>query len=188
MARLPFVTRDDIDEGEKGAYDAFLAARSQRPNSGSEGPYALLLHMPELAQRIESLRLYIRDEKSLRQDLQELVMITVAREMGCGYIWYAHAAAARKVGVRGDIIDNLRDNRELTGLSADEQTVVNYTRELLRSRKVSGATFDRAKERLGRRGTLTLTSLVACYAMMAYAMNALELEAPTRPGEPNLPL
>ncbi|MGH7303066.1 MAG: hypothetical protein ACRELZ_07235, partial [Candidatus Rokuibacteriota bacterium] len=79
MARIPLVTREQIAENEKPAYDAFMLSRANRPNIG---PYSLLLHMPELAQRLEALRTYIRDDTSLPQKLQELVMISVAREMG----------------------------------------------------------------------------------------------------------
>ena len=185
MARIPFATRDDIKESEKPAYDAFVKMRGTAPASG---PYALLLQMPEVAQRVESLRLYLRAEKSLSQPLQEIVMLTVAREMDCGYIWQAHAAAAREVGVRGDIVDNLREKRALTGLNPDEQAAVDFTRELLRDRKVSRATFDRASASFGQRGTLTLTNLIGCYATLAYVMNAYELEAPKHATEPGLPV
>ncbi|WP_089935167.1 carboxymuconolactone decarboxylase family protein [Candidatus Entotheonella palauensis] len=183
MARIPLVTREAIPESEKGAYDAFMESRGGRPNVG---PYSLVAHMPEMAQRLESLRTYIRAEESLPQKLQELVMITVAREMGCAFIWYAHAAAARDIGVRGDIIDNLREQKELTGPDADEQTVVNFTRELLQNRKVGQATFDAASNRFGQRGTMTLTNLVACYAVLAYNMSTYELEAPEHPTEKGL--
>ena len=183
MARIPFVTAADVPAAERPPYDAFLQARGGGMNSG---PYALLLHMPELAQRLEALRLYLRDEKSLPQKLQEIVMITVAREMDCAYIWYAHAAAARAAGVGGDIIDSIREKRPLTGLQPDEQTVIDFTQELLRSRKVSQATFDRAGKSFGKRGTLTLTNLVACYAQLAYNMNTYQLEAPVHPTEPAL--
>jgi 4-carboxymuconolactone decarboxylase len=188
MARIPFATRNDIDEDERAAYDRFVAARSQQwANTGPTGPYALLLHMPELAQRLESLRLYLRDEASLPQPLQELVMITVAREMDCAYIWNAHASAARTAGIHGEIVDAIRDKRPLSGLSAEQQVAVDYARELLRTRRVSQITYDRTVSHFGRRGTLTLTNLVACYAMLAYNMNALELEAPWHPTEPPLP-
>ena len=103
------------------------------------GPYSLLLHMPEMAQRLEALRTYIRGEASLPQKLQELVMITVAREMDCAFIWYAHAAAARQAGVRDDIVDNIREKRELTNLDPDELTVVHFTRELLQNRQGESA-------------------------------------------------
>ena len=134
MARIPLVTRDQIAEQEQAAYDAFMVSRANRPNIG---PYSLLLHMPEMAQRLEALRTYIRDEASLPQKLQELVMISVAGEMRCAFIWYAHAAAARQAGVRGDVVDDIRERRTPTNLDPEEQTVVDFTRELLQNRKVS---------------------------------------------------
>jgi 4-carboxymuconolactone decarboxylase len=180
MARIPLATRDQVVENEQPAYDAFMQSRAGRPNIG---PYSILLHMPEMAQRLEALRLCLRDEASLPPRLQELVMISVAREMGCAFIWYAHAAAARQAGVRSDIVDNIREKRPLTNLDPDEQAVVDFTRELLQSRKVSRTTFEAATARLGRRGTMTLTNLIACYAVLAYNMNAYELEAPAHATE-----
>ena len=183
MARIPLVTRDQVVEKEKPAYDAFMLSRANRPNIG---PYSLLLHMPEMAQRLEALRIYLRDETSLPQKLQELVMISVAREMGCAFIWYAHAAAARQAGVRDDVVDDIRENHALANLDPEEHTVVDFTRELLRDRKVSRPTFDAATARFGQRGTMTLTSLIACYAVLAYNMNTYDLEAPTHPTEKGL--
>jgi 4-carboxymuconolactone decarboxylase len=184
MARIPLVTRDQVAETEKPAYDAFMASRANRPNIG---PYSLLLHMPEMAQRLEALRTYIRAEASLSQKLQELVMISVAREMGCSFIWYAHAAPARQAGLRDDVVDSIREKRPPTNLDPEEQTVVDFTRELLQNRKVSRSTFDAATARLGQRGTMTLTNLIGCYAVLAYTMNTYELEAPAHPTEKPLP-
>ena len=180
MARIPLVTRDQVADQGKPAYDAFMQARAGRANVG---PYTLLLHMPEMAQKLEALRLCLRDEASLSPKLQEIVMISVAREMNCAFIWYAHAAAARKAGVRDEVVDDIRERRPLTGLDADEQAVVDFTRELLRDRKVSKATFDAATARFGQRGTMTLTNLIACYAVLAYNMNTYELEAPAHATE-----
>ena len=85
-------------------------------------------------------------------------------------------------------MDNLREKRALTGLDADEQAAVDYTRELLRDRKVSRTVFERASASFGQRGTLTLTNLIACYAVLAYNMNAYELAAPAHAIEPALPV
>ena len=185
MARIPLVTREHIPAQEKAAYDAFMQSRGGRPNVG---PYALLAHMPEMAQKLEAWRIALRDEASVPQKLQELVMLTVAREMDCAFIWYAHAAAARQAGVRDDIVDRLRAKQELPALDPAEQTVVQFTRELLQHRRVSQATFEAASKQFGQRGTMTLTNLVACYAALAYNMNTYELEAPAHPTEPALPV
>ena len=93
--------------------DAFMLSRANRPTSALT--------------RCSCICPYIRGEASLPPKLQELVMISVAREMSCAFIWYAHAAAARQAGVRDDIVDN-------GGLH----------RELLQNRKVSRPTFDAA--------------------------------------------
>jgi 4-carboxymuconolactone decarboxylase len=183
MARIPLVTREQITEKERPAFDAFMASRANRPNVG---PYSFLLHMPEMAQRLEALRMHLREEASLPQKLQELVMISVAREMSCAFIWYAHAAAARQAGVRDDIVDSIRERRPLTNLDPEEQVAVDFTRELLQNRKVSRPTFEAATTRFGQRGTMTLTNLIACYAVLAYNMNTYELEAPTHPTEKGL--
>jgi len=180
MARIPLVSRDQVAPNERPAYDAFMENRQGRPNVG---PYSLLLHMPKMAQRLEALRKYLRAETSLTQKVQELVMISVAREMGCAFIWYAHAAPARQAGLRDDIVDSIRDRRPPTNLAPEEQTVVDFTRELLQQRKVSRPTFEAATARFGQRGVMALTNLIACYAVLAYNMNTYELEAPTHPTE-----
>jgi 4-carboxymuconolactone decarboxylase len=124
----------------------------------------------------------------MSQKLQELVMITVAREMDCAFIWHAHAAAARQAGVRDAIVDNIRDKKALTNLAPNEQTVVDFARELLQHRRVSQRTFEAAITHFGQRGMMTLTNLVACYAVLAYNMNTYELEAPAHPTEKPLPV
>jgi 4-carboxymuconolactone decarboxylase len=108
--------------------------------------------------------------------------------MDCAFIWYAHAAVARQAGVRDDIVDSLREKRALTNLAPEELTVVHFTQELLRNRKVSQPTFDAAMTRFGQRGMMTLTNLIACYAVLAYNMNTYEVEAPTHPTEQALPV
>ena len=184
MARIALVTRGAVPANEHAAYDAFAAGRGGEPKIG---PYSIIAHMPEMAQRLEALRTYIRAEASLPQKLQELVMITVARDMNCAFIWHAHAAAARQAGVRDDIVDDTREKRALTDLTPEEQAVVTFTRELLQNRKVSRAAFDATTARFGQRGVMTLTNLIACYAVLAYNMNTYELEAPVHATEPGLP-
>ena len=85
-------------------------------------------------------------------------------------------------------MDAIRERRTPTNLEPEEETVVDFTREFLQNRKVSRPAFDAATARFGQRGTMTLTNLIACYAVLAYNMNTYELEAPTHPTEKALPL
>ena len=83
-------------------------------------------------------------------------------------------------------MDSVRERRALANLAPEEQTAVDFTRELLRNRAVSRPTFDAATARFGQRGTMALTNLIACYAVLAYNMNTYELDAPAHPTEPAL--
>ncbi|PYN54762.1 MAG: carboxymuconolactone decarboxylase, partial [Candidatus Rokuibacteriota bacterium] len=82
--------------------------------------------MPQAHLWATGLNHYLRDESSLPKKIQELAMLVTARELDCQHIWNAHAASARKAGVRSEIVDALRDRKELPVLAADEAAVVNY--------------------------------------------------------------
>ena len=98
--------------------------------------------MPEMAQRLEALRTYIRKEASLPQRLQKMVMPTVAREMNCGFIWYAHAVAARQAGVRGEIVDCIRE-----AATADRSRAGGADRREFRARTLAEAQSEQGQFR-----------------------------------------
>jgi len=104
-------------------------------------------------------------------------MLVTARENDCQYIWYAHAhaAAGRRAGLSDDLVNNLRDKRPLTGISAQESAVVEFGQEYFRTRRVSQAAFDAALSEFGVRGLAELTSLMGYYALLAFNINAFEM-------------
>ena len=116
MPRFPIASRDAVPPEQVDAFDAIVSAR------GGEvpefGPIAVQLHVPEIAQRGEVLRAYLRAEGStLPDNVAELAMITTARELDCQFIWHAHAAAGRRAGLSDALVDALRDKQELPPLS-----------------------------------------------------------------------
>jgi 4-carboxymuconolactone decarboxylase len=148
-----------------------------------------MLQVPELLQRGEHLRAYLRgDGSSLPPKVRELAMILTARELDCPFIWNAHAASARRAGVRDDIVNRLRDKQEVTGLAPDEAAVVNYGREFFRTHRVGQAAFDAARAQFGGRGLVELTNLMGYYALLAFNINAFGVGLPPEISEPPLPV
>jgi 4-carboxymuconolactone decarboxylase len=148
-----------------------------------------MINVPELMRRGEDFRGYLRgDDSCLPLKIRELAMILTARELDCQFIWNAHAALARKAGVRGDIVDHLRDQKELIGLTPDETAVVKYGREFFRTHRVSQATFDTALAQFGVRGLVELTNLMGYYALLAFNVNAFGVELPPETTEAPLPI
>ena len=113
------------------------------------GPGSVLIHVPKAHQWATLLNHYLREESSLTKKIQELAMLVTARELDCQHIWNAHAGSARKAGVPSELVDALRDRKQLPALAADEGAVVNYGREFFRTRRVSRGAFQAALEANG---------------------------------------
>ena len=79
MVRLTQISRDQVAEQHKGAFDEVAAA----PGGIGSGPTSILKNSPEMAKRAIHLSDYLRNESSLTKKVQELAMLTAARSMDC---------------------------------------------------------------------------------------------------------
>ncbi len=185
MARIPALTRESIPEGQRATFDELVQQRGGVPASG---PGSVMLNAPEVAKRALGLALHLRTETSLAPHIRELGMLVAARENDCQFIWNAHAPLARTAGLSDDIVNALRDKKELPGMAPDEDAVVSYGREFFRTHRVTQATFDAALAQFGVLGLTELTTLMGCYAMLAFNVNAFGVELPTERTEDALPI
>ena len=184
MPRTPTVTRDQVPEELREAFDAETAATGGVVTSG---PGSVMIHSPEMRRRANNLVNYLRDESSLPKKLQELTMILTARTMDCQFIWHAHSARARQLGIGDEFVDNLRDGKPLPQLPADEQVVVNYVTEVFQNHRVQDGTWQAAVDQFGPLGVTELTTLMGYYTMLAFNANAFQIDTPDG-GEPKLPV
>ncbi len=185
MARTPAVTREAVPEAQRATFDAIVEERGGVPTGG---PGSVLLNAPEVAQRAQDLALYLRTDTSLEPRIRELAMLLAARENDCQYIWNAHAPPGRRAGLRDELVDALRDRQELPNPAADEAAVVEYGQQFFRTRRVSQAAFDAVVAQFGVSGTTELTTLMGCYSMLAFNVNAFGVELPEERTEEPLPI
>jgi 4-carboxymuconolactone decarboxylase len=179
-ARVPMVDKDKATPAQLAVWDRIAQSRGR-----VAGPFAALLHSPELARRIAETGHYVRFEGPLPQADRELAIITVARALDCQYEWAAHAVLARRAGVRDEVIAAIRERRAPAGLTPAEAQLNVYAAALLREHRVSDDAFAALQARFGLEGLVDLTATIGYYAMIACALNAFAIE-PT-PGEPPLP-
>ena len=179
MARIPAVERrEDLAPEHRAAYDEIAASRRR-----VAGPFAMLLHSPEVARRAAHLGAYIRFEATLDGKVRELAVLAAAREMDCRYEWAAHAAEARRAGVREEAIAAI--GSRAPALSDDERPVVSYVQQLLREHRVDEPTFQALRARFGVQGLVELTATAGYYGMIACVLNAFDVTPP--PGADVLP-
>ncbi|MCH8351826.1 MAG: carboxymuconolactone decarboxylase family protein [Chloroflexi bacterium] len=185
MARLPAPTRESVPEKYRDLFDEVVKERGGIPTGG---PGSVTLNSPEVAKRTNHLSAYLRQGSGLPAKIQELAMLTTARELDCQYIWNAHAAAGRQAGLSDALVDAMRDKKDLPNIPEDEAAVINYGREFYRTHRVSDATFQAALQQFGAHGLTNLTNLMGYYALLAFNANCFQIDLPAERSEPTLPI
>ena len=185
MSRIPLATRESVPENELAAYDWLVEKYGAMK---IYGPGSVMAHVPQSYRQFEELRDYLLKNCSIPKQLQEIAMMVAARELDCQHMWNSHATYGRRAGVRGDLIDALREKRELTGLTPGEAAVVNCGREYFRAHQVSRGAFQAALEQFGIRGLVELTMIMGLYSMLAVVINAFDTDLPPTRSEPLLPI
>ena len=185
MARAPIPTRESVPEKYRDLFDQVVKERGGPPTSG---PGSVTLNSPEIAQRTNHLSAYLRQGSGLPANIQELAMLTTARELDCQYIWNAHAASGRQAGLSDALVDSMRDGRDLPNLSADEAAVVNLGRDFFRTHKVSDSTYEAGVQQFGVHGLTNLVNLMGYYALLAFNANTFVIDLPDNRTEDTLPI
>ncbi|MBI4192817.1 MAG: carboxymuconolactone decarboxylase family protein [Betaproteobacteria bacterium] len=185
MARLPLASRESVPENQRAAFDELLRGYGSVPRYG---PSSVMIHVPKAHQLVNAVNNYLRSESSLPKKIQELAMLVTARELDCQHIWNAHAASARKAGVRDAIVDALRDRKEFPSLAPDEAAVVHYGQEFFRTHRVSRGAFQAALEQLGRQGVVELSMVLGNYSLLALLINSFDTDLPSDRTERLLPV
>ncbi|HEY7270506.1 MAG TPA: carboxymuconolactone decarboxylase family protein [Dehalococcoidia bacterium] len=154
-------------------FDGIVASRG-----GIVGPFPVLLHSPEAAAGVSALGHYLRFGTGLSDVERELAILTAARENNAAVEWAGHVRLGKQAGVREEAIDLIGRNGPLSELLPDEALIVDYGRQILRTKRVSKETFDAARKRFGDKVLVDLTALLGYYAMIAATLNAFEVMPP----------
>lgn len=180
MPRLPNMTdRDEVPAELVASYDRVAAFR----NGAVSGPYGVLLHSPELAERAAALGQYVRWNSDLTPAQRETAVITAARQLDARLMWGAHVRLAREAGVREAVIEAVGQRADLGDLTGEEAAIIRYVRELLHANRVTNHAFEALRDVIGDRGMVDLTGLVGYYAIVGFTLNAFEIE-PAEGAEP----
>ena len=171
MARIPFLTLEDLSPEDQAGVRARLG-----PTAAVGKPFSILLHSPEGLARYLSLSNYNREASTIEPRTRELVILVVARQWQSDYIWGAHEAAARRLGVGDGPIAAIRDGAITPALFAKEAPYLQYAQQLVAHRKIDEATFEAMRKLVGPRGLVDLTLLIGYYTMQAHTLAAFEVE------------
>jgi 4-carboxymuconolactone decarboxylase len=181
-ARLPYLERKNLDEAGQKIYDT-LPGRS--PEGVLRGPLAFSAYNPAVAVALHDLHDAAVGKGTLNPHVRELAILVACRETDYNFEWNGHEPAALKAGVDAKVIDAVRTGAALTGIDEQDATVIRFGRELYRDRKVDSATFAKAVQLFGQRGTIDLVAVMNTYAVSGFFAIAVDEHPPA--DKPTLP-
>ena len=186
MARLPYVSRDDVPHDQRHIYDHIAETRGGIEGGGIPRSFQLLMNSPGAAEAVGQLGEYIRLKSSLDPAVREIAILGTARALNSQYEWTHHEPVARNAGVRDEVIQAIKSGRAPMGLPAKEGIFAQAARELALDGALTERTFQAVEHLLGPQGTVELIVVISYYAMLHRALASLSIEL--EPGlDPLLP-
>lgn len=182
--RLPTIPPDQYSAEQKQAAEDFLAARKVPVF----GPFEPMMHSPQVMNLARAMGDYLRYHSAVGNTLSELVILMTARAWSQDYEWSVHYPIALKAGIAKPIADAVADGRRPEAMSDDEEIVYAFTSELLREKRVSDASYERAAKRFGNQGVVDMTGIAGYYTLLAMQLNVARYRpAGTQPLLPRFP-
>jgi alkylhydroperoxidase family enzyme len=159
MAQLPYLTRNDLAEGDRDIWDNFVKSRGTDPGH----IHRTVANAPNLLRKFVALADELRNGTQLDPKLRELALMTVGRLTGAEYEFVHHWNISLKVGVRRDQLEQLADYAASPAFNDQERAVMRYADEATRNVRVSDLTFDALRSFLDHRRIMELVMNVAFY-------------------------
>ena len=178
--RFPQLTMDQLDEKQRPLGEQIMKVSSV----GLGGPYNPMIRSPVLGQKLYDLFYYLRWQTSVPTRLNEFAILIIGRQWTSQVEWFAHAPLAAKAGLSTDIIAELKANERPSGMAEDEAVVYDFVTELTTTKKVSDATYARAKKVFNDQQIVDLTAVAGNYVMVAMLLAMAEETVPSGKEEP----
>ena len=181
LSRLPPLQRDSLDADGKRIWDVIGGGRGM-PKSG---PAPVSMYSPGAAEPIHVLNQYLR-KTVVGSRFFELSALIAAREFDQQYEWSGHEPAALRAGLEQSVIDVVKFNKNISGVSEKDATVIRLGRALLREHKVSSELWAKTVDLFGRQGAVEIVTTMGDYVMAGMLLTAVDQQLPAE-RKPMLP-
>ncbi|GAB3110122.1 carboxymuconolactone decarboxylase family protein [Bordetella tumbae] len=148
------------------------------PRGKIPAPMIAWLQNAELARRAQHLGALLRFQTSLSPRLSELAILVCARHWTSHHEWTAHKKIALDAGLDPGIISTIASHGSPVFREADEELVYQLSSELLKTGKLSQASYEKGTNGLGTRAMVELVAILGYYCLVSLTLNAFELGLP----------
>jgi len=168
LSRLPPVTPEDLDEEGK----RLLAARTNF--TPGPGPTHITIYSP----RDRDLGIPSGANSPVGARYFQLAVLITAREIDQQYEWSSHEPAGLRQGLEQSVIDVVKHDRDVTGLSDKDATLIRFGRALFREHRVSSELWQKMVNHFGRQHTVQIMAIMGDYFRVGFMLNAVDQQLP----------
>lgn len=168
LSRLPPVTAEDLDEeGQR-----LLAARTNF--TPGPGPTHITIFSP----RERDLGIPSGERSPVGPRYFQLAVLITAREIDQQYEWSSHEPAGLRQGLEQSVIDVVKYDRDVAGLSDKDATMITFGRALFREHRVSSELWQKMVSHFGRQHTVQIMTIMGEYFRAGLMLNAVDQHLP----------
>jgi 4-carboxymuconolactone decarboxylase len=168
LSRLPPVTPEDLDEEGR----RLLAARTNF--TAGPGPTHITIYSP----RERDLGIPSGEKSPVGARYFQLAVLITAREIDQQYEWSSHEPAGLRQGLEQSVIDVVKYDRDVTGLSDKDATMIRFGRALYREHRVSSDLWQKMVSHFGRQHTVQIMAIMGDYFRVGFMLNAVDQQLP----------
>jgi len=172
--RLPIIQYEALNPEQKAVYDVI----SSGPRGKVEGPLAIWVMNPTLADNLQRLGTYCRFGSSLPPRLSELAIISVGAFWKSEFEWCAHAPIAEEAGIAHSIIEALRQQNMPKFIQSDEAAIYHFVRSILEEHQVNETVYQNLIHEVGQAAVIDLVGIVGYYCLVCMTLNVFRVPLP----------
>jgi len=171
-ARLGRISQhDDLKLADQHYLDRIIRTRGHVSEL-----FQVLLHTPDVADRMATVGAFILYETELPPALRALVWLVTARELDCEYAWAGSVHHARAADLPQALSDALLRGEPPAGVTQPQATAIAFCQELMRgNHHICDATYNAAIKHFGVPATIQIAATLGYFAMICCVANAFEL-------------
>jgi 4-carboxymuconolactone decarboxylase len=174
MPRItPITDKSQVPEAAQSVADDVIGVFGR-----IRGPFSVLLHSPQLAEKMLGIVKFNRDGCIVDGRLRSHAILAAVRERESAYVWSAQVGAAQRAGVEPRTIDILRAKGDVSNLPDDERDIVTLTRQLMRSNRCDYPAFNRLLGKYGVQWMVELVAIAHYFMVLSGVTNAFEVAVP----------
>lgn len=178
----PLCGHDDVAPEHQHFLDRIVRTRGW-----ISGIFQVMLHSPDVAERVANIGAFILYETVLSPAVRMLTWLIAARELDCDYAWHAGVDVARAAGVGDALIAGLVSGKLAAGLSGEEKALFDFCQQLLRgNHHVDATTYRAAVDQFGVPATVQIAATIGYIVMMSLVANAFDIAPPGDDSRPAL--